>query len=330
MPRGATSRFNLVIIGHITVDQIKIGSQTRHGMGGPPAYAMVAPALGLKHTTIVARIGEDFPTEELDILRSSGLDLSGVLSTPATTLFVNRYDPSGDRTQQAPRIAEEIQVEDIPQTHWNTTWMHLSPVLREVDSLIIPEAHRRGIKVSVDVQGFIRKRISAEEPDIIPSHWEKFPEVVAQISVLKADVNEICQLTQVSSFRDAARIVYEAGCPIVLITQGQRGSFIYLEDSLYEVPTIPSQTVVDYTGSGDVFSIGFLFEFERTSRPIWSAFFASTLASFNIETPGPTGFPNAQTVKERLHRFLNLPGNHNYLKLILDEPSSTQCPVTFE
>lgn len=323
-------RFELVVIGHITVDQIEMGTQTRYGMGGPPAYAMVAPALGMKHVGIVARIGKDFPEEYLDRLRASGLNLSGVLNAPTNTLFVNRYDMKGNRMQQAPRVADSITVEDIPTTHWKTLWMHLSPVLREVDSRIISEAHRRGLKVSVDIQGFIRNRLSVQEPDIIPCRWEMFPEIAAEIDVLKAEVSEICQLTQQTSVHDAARLVQEAGCPLVLITKGQRGSFIYLQDSLHEVPAIPSQAVVDFTGSGDVFSISFLVEMERTSRPIWSAYFASTVASFNIETPGPTDFPTTQTVNQRLQKFLQLPRNRNHLKLILEEPGPGDCPISPE
>ena len=84
--------FDLVIIGHITVDQIEFGSQTRYEMGGPPAYAMVAPALGMKRVAIISRIGEDFPHEYFQILRKSGLHLSGILPTPTTTLFVNRSE----------------------------------------------------------------------------------------------------------------------------------------------------------------------------------------------------------------------------------------------
>ena len=331
MSKGDQSpRFDLVIIGHITVDQIEIDLQTRYEIGGPPAYAMVAPALGMKHAGIISRIGEDFPTEYLHILRSSGLDLSGILTSPRTTLFVNRYDAKGNRKQQASEVAEVIWVEDISEAHWNTKWMHLSPVLQEVDSRIISEAYHRGVKVSVDVQGFIRNRLSVQQPDIIPCRWETFPDVVARIEVLKADVSEIYQLTQQTSIHEAARFVHEAGCPIVLITQGQRGSCIYIQDTLHEVPAIPSQAVVDFTGSGDVFSISFIFELERTGRPIWSAFFASTAASFNIETPGPINFPTAQSVTQRLLQFLQLPGNRDHLNRVLEEPGPSPCPVALE
>jgi sugar/nucleoside kinase (ribokinase family) len=331
LPHGEEShRFKIVVIGHITVDKITIGTRTRYEMGGPSAYAMVAPTLGMNPAAIISRVGKDFPAKYLQVLRASGLHPSGILLNSTTTLFVNRYNSQGDRTQQAPQVADLIMVDDIPSTHWNTTWMHLSPVLKEVDSHVILEAKRRGIWVSVDVQGFIRDRISAQEPDVIPCPWEEFPNVASKIDVLKADVEEICHLTQQSTVQDAAQLVQNAGCPLILITRGQRGSFIFSNDTLQEVPAIPSQTVVDFTGSGDVFAISFLFEFGRTGRPVWSAFFASTVASFNIETPGPTGFPSIQSVSQRLQQFLQLPGNQKYLELILEEPGPGKCPISFE
>ncbi|MFX1243823.1 MAG: carbohydrate kinase family protein [Promethearchaeota archaeon] len=321
------SRFEIVVIGHLTIDQIEYNGQTRYAMGGPPAYAMVAPALGMKRIGIISRIGRDFPDEYLQILRDSGLNLDGLLTASTTTLFVNRYDGKGDRIQHAEQVAASITVEDIPSQFWNTAWMHLSPVLKEVDSCIIPEAHRRGVKVSVDVQGFIRNRVSERDSRIIAQSWESFSDVAPQIDILKADVNEICQLTQQTAFDDAAHLVFEAGCPLVLITWGQRGAFLYSENSLKEIPTIPSYAVVDHTGSGDVFSISFLFEFQRTGRPLWSAFFAATTASFNIETPGPTEFPDAEAVTSRLRRFLSLPGNRKFTDQLLNEPGPTECPL---
>ncbi len=319
--------YDLVIIGHITVDRIVVGGQERFALGGPPAYAMVAPALGVKQVAIVSRIGKEFPAEYYGLLRSSGLNLEGVLEGKETTQFVNVYTSNGDRSQEAERIAEPIKVTDIPEPFWDTAWMHLSPVLQEVDSEIIPVGKNQGVNISVDAQGFIRRRISDQNHHIISCQWEAFSEYASCIDVLKADVDEICQLTGATTVEKGAEEAHKAGCKIILITHGQHGSYLYQNQQLQKVPAIPSRTIVDFTGSGDTFSISFLIELQQTGRPLWSAFFASSSASFNVETPGPTSFPSINAVRNRLRTFLALPENQSYTDLILDEPGPTDCPL---
>jgi sugar/nucleoside kinase (ribokinase family) len=325
--RELLKTFDLVVIGHITIDRIIVGDHERFALGGPPAYAMIAPALGVKQVAIISRIGKEFPEEYYEKLRSSGLNLEGLLEGTKTTQFSNIYTSDGNRAQQAEYVAEPITIADIPDQFWNTDWMHMSPVLQEVDSQIIKAGKRRGTNISVDAQGFIRKRISDQDHHITPCQWKTFSEYASSIDVLKADVDEIRQLTGETTFESGAKEVYEAGCKFILITHGQRGSYLFQDQHLHEIPAIPSRKIVDFTGSGDTFAISFLIELQRTGRPLWASFFASASASFNVETLGPTNFPSHDAVQNRLRTFLALPGNQQYVKPILDEPGPTDCPL---
>lgn len=323
--REDLKKFDLVIVGHITIDRIERGERQWFEMGGPPAYAMVALALGIERAGIVSRIGLDFPNEYYEIIRNSGLNLEGLIQNHTTTQFVNRYTEGGDRTQEAKHIASPIMTKDIPASYWDTTWMHLSPVLQEVDSSIILKAKQGGVRVSIDAQGFIRRRISKQDPRITACQWDTFPEVAPSIDVLKADIDEICHLTQQPTVEEAVKAAYKAGCNLILITRGQMGSYLYYENKLSEIPPIPSHKIADYTGSGDVFAISFLTEFQRTERPLWSAFFASSSASFNIETAGPTNFPSHEEVTQRLRVFLTKSNNQRFMDLLLDETGPMDC-----
>lgn len=320
------TQFNLVVIGHLTVDLIELGHTQRYEMGGPPAYAMVALALGLNKVGIVSRIGKTFPQDYFDTLTASGLNLDGLMQNETTTQFTNTYTEEGNRTQHADVVAKPICSQDVPVSYWDTKWMHISPVLHEVESSIITQAKEHEVMVSVDAQGFVRTRA---DPDnrIISCQWTGFPELAPHIDILKADIEEICQLAQKSTFQDAVKAVYAMGCPLILITHGQQGSFLYHDDHLYEIPAITPEIVVDHTGSGDVFAISYLTEFQHTQRPLWSAFFASACASFNVETPGPTSFPSHEDVVHRLRGFLALPTNRTFTELLFNEPGPRDCPL---
>ena len=319
-------QFDLIVVGHLTIDRIKFGEMERTEMGGPPAYAMAGPALGMKNIGIVSRVGINFPQTYINRLIASGLDLQGLSRNKETTQFTNIYDEEGGRTQRVDAVAGQLTSMDIPVSYWDTHWMHISPVIGETDSSLIPEAKSHSINVSVDVQGFVRTR-NNQDTEIRGCTWETFSEHAAMIDVLKADGQELCQLAQETTFEKAAMEIHLMGVPIILITRGQKGSFLSVKESLYRIPAITAKVVRDHTGSGDVFSIGFLTEFQRTQRPLWSAFVASSTASFNVEMEGPTGFPSHDAVITRLRQFLAQPKHRSHPEKLINEPGPSDCPL---
>lgn len=319
--------YQLVVVGHFTIDRMELEGVTRVQLGGPPAYAMVAPALGLQKVGVVSFIGNDFPDAFYSQLKASGLDLSGIRQEGVTTHFVNKYTQNGQRTQEVETIAKRITDAMVPLAFWTTRWMHISPVIQEVDYQIIKTAKEKGAKISVDVQGFLRKPKSRNNHRINWCKWPNFVDIAPYIDVLKADINEIFHLTKKSTIKAAASTAHNAGCGLILITDGQHGAYLFHDHKLSTIPAHPPRIVLDHTGSGDVFSISFLVEYEKTQRPLWAAFFASASASFNVETPGPTNFPNYEEVSQRLRLFLARTENRKFTEMLLDEPGPTDCPL---
>jgi sugar/nucleoside kinase (ribokinase family) len=321
-----SKQFDLIVVGHLTIDLIKFGEMERKEMGGPPAYAMAGPALGMKNIGIVSRVGRDFPQTYYHRLVASGLNLTGLLRNGDTTHFTNIYNQEGGRTQRVEALAGRLTIKDVPASYWDTKWIHVSPVIGETDSSLIQEAKKHDIKVSVDVQGFVRTR-KGQETKIIGCTWDAFHAYAGMIDVLKADTHELCQLAQEPTFEEAAKVIHSMGVPIILITRGQKGSFLSVDEGLHKIPAITAKIVVDHTGSGDVFSIGFLTEFQRTQRPLWSAFFAASTASFNVETVGPTDFPSFDDVITRLRQFLAQSEHRSQAEKLISEPGPFDCPL---
>ncbi|MFX1563293.1 MAG: carbohydrate kinase family protein [Promethearchaeota archaeon] len=318
--KGESARFyDLVVVGHLVIDYTISHIEQRVALGGPPAYAMVARSLGLEHVGLVTVIGSDFPDEYFQQLVNAGLNLEGVRRGRITTRFTNRYFEDKERVQQATAVADSIDISDFPSDYWKTKWMNFSPILQEIDPKMIILAKQRGAIVTVDIQGYVRCRNPNQDNRVKPCPWKDFPEVAVNIDVLKADIDEISRLTSLSNIRKASQSAYAAGCKIILITDGQRGSYIYYNDNLHTIPALPPQRTIDPTGCGDIFNISFMIEYQRTNRPLWSAYFAATSASFNIETPGPTDFPTHKQVTARLNRFLKQPKNLHHHEILRKE-----------
>jgi sugar/nucleoside kinase (ribokinase family) len=319
--------YDVVVVGHLTMDVNVVGGRRLVELGGPPAYAMCLPALGLRRVGIVSCVGDDFPLSYLRRLEKAGLDLIGLRRGRATTHFLNEYSDDGRRTQEVTAVADPIRISDVPGTLWRAQWLHVSPVLQEVDSAIITAAKQRRAKVSVDIQGFVRRIKPDDKKRIEACSWKGYSRIARHIDVLKCDVEEIRQLTGLFDLTEAAASCHKAGSNFVLITDGIRGSYVSYAGTIHRVPAIPPRKTVDHTGCGDVYAMSFLVEYERSQRPLWSAYFAAASASFNVETPGAAGFPNYDEVAKRLRTCLSKSEHRSDAELLVDERGPTPCPL---
>jgi len=288
---------------------------------------MCTPALGLRRVGIVSSVGDDFPPGYLRRLARAGLDLIGLQRGRVTTHFLNEYSEDGHRTQEVTAVADPIRISDVPETFWRAQWVHVSPVLQEVDLAIITAAKQRRAKVSVDIQGFVRRIKSDDMKRIEACPWKGFSRVARHIDVLKCDVEEIRQLTGRSDIAAAAASAHKAGSNLVLVTDSIRGSYVCHASTIHHVPAIPPRKTVDHTGCGDVYAMSFLVEYERSQRPLWSAYFAAASASFNVETPGATGFPDYDDVAKRLRAYLSNPEHRSDVEALHDEEGPRPCPI---
>jgi sugar/nucleoside kinase (ribokinase family) len=325
MRQQAARRYDLVVVGHLTMDVNVMEGRRLVELGGPPAYAMCVPALGMHRVGIASRVGNDFPQIYFRRLNKAGLDLSGLQRGTATTHFLNEYNEDGHRTQEVTAVADPIHVADIPNAFWHTQWVHASPVLQEVDPAIIETAKQHHAKVSVDIQGFLRRIKMNERKRIEACSWDNFAQAARYIDILKCDVEELRQLTGITDIAEAAASAHKAGSNLVLVTDGIRGSYVYNGTAVFSVPAIPPRKTVDHTGSGDVYAMSFLVEYSRTRRVLWSAYFAAASASFNVETPGARQFPSYRQVTRRLRGYLRMPEHRNDVERLTEESESSSC-----
>jgi len=296
------SRFDLIVVGHITLDLIsRAGEKTREAMGGVSTYTSIAAArLGAK-VGVVSKVGDDFQRGYLDSFRKAGVDLSGLSITGGgTTIFENIYDENGRRTQRLLNCAESIECRDIPEKYFSSRCFHFGPVYHEVSYEIIRSIHEKGILTVLDAQGYCRKR--EKDLSIKLCAWKEMENILPHVNILKCDEEEAKIMTGKSNVEAAAQILNDLGSEIILVTQGGKGSTLCYNGKVKRIPAIPPDKIVDLTGAGDTYVAGFIVEYLRTGDPEWSALFASGAASFVIEGLGTSTMPTREEVLKRLRR----------------------------
>jgi len=291
----------LTVVGHLSRDLIITPETRREAIGGGTAYAMLAPSIGAR-TRIVSKVGHDFEEKYLNVLQDSGLNLSALHRTSGqTTRFVNRYDSEGNRSQSVEAVAPDITGADVDEEDVSGTIVHCCPLLGEVDMSLLRKAAQHASFVSLDIQGYLRQ---IHEKEVQLTDWDDKEEILPFVDLVKADERELQYATGILEEEQVAEHIMELGPCILLVTRNRRGSTIYTPTEKVDIPAIPAKKIVDVTGCGDTYSIGFLVEYSQTGDLYSSGVFAAGCASFNLETIGPYGMPSRHDVETRIVEYL--------------------------
>ena len=83
------------------------------------------------------------------------------------------------------------------------------------------------------------------------------------------------------------RQLAEWGVKEVLLTLGSEGSIIYAENSFYYIPAYPPKEVVDATGCGDTYMLGYLYMRNKGVSYEEAGCFAAALSTVKLKNTGP-------------------------------------------
>ncbi len=293
---------DIVVVGHLSRDLLVTPETARETLGGGTAYAMLAPSLGISRCGIVSCVGGDFEDEYMRALVKSGLDMAGVSRDGQhTTRFINQYDSTGVRTQRVEAIAAPIKKNALLERHLQSRVIHFCPLIGEIDISCIRAAKEAGALVSLDPQGFLR---TVQGDRVVPKEWTDRTAVLKHVDVLKLDEDELQSAVGTATEIDAVGRILNEGPEIVIVTRDRRGSTIYSQEDKIDIPLILADQLVDTTGSGDTYAIGFLVEYTQNENLKQAGMFGASCASFNLETMGPYEMPSRGQVESRMKSYV--------------------------
>jgi len=273
--------FDICCIGHITHDKVVTPKKEVHMAGGTSFYFSNAIRTMDLSYGLVTALGQEEMRFAL-ALREQGIDVQ-VLPSKHTVYFENIYSGNLDnRTQRVLQIADPFTVEQLAGVQANL--FHLGPLLAHDMSLAVIQALAARGKVSLDVQGFLRK---VENQKVQAIDWADKHAALRHIHILKANEHEMEALTKQTDPRTGARMLNEWGVQEVIITLGSKGSVIYSKGIFYDIPAYVPAAVTDATGCGDTYMAGYLYKRHHGADFQEAGEFAAAMASLKIESSGP-------------------------------------------
>lgn len=274
----------LICLGYLTHDTIKLDSESVECLGGSVGYAAIYLSHWGVKLGLVSRIGSDF--KYLDQLKKLKIDLSGLSSWAGPTLEFRNIYRGSDRVQFVPNPAPpRLELDQIPPDFLSSKHFLLGTVLNDLDPQLLIWLSKMGKLVFLEAQGLLRRRLDSGQ--ITKLELRSLQELLewAQFVHLSSDD---CLLPGDLELNTTLLYTTPQGC---MILSAGKSSWI-------DSPR-PAQ-IKDPTGSGDVFFSGFIYHYTRYWNLQNAVKFGLAAASLCVERIGPQDPPSLDQVYLRM------------------------------
>ncbi len=271
------------VIGHVTVDRLATPSGWLECAGGTATYFSLALARLGGDVAVLTRMAQEDADALLAGERELGIEVARS-DSPKTTEFENRYldDDRDRRVQRVGAVALPFVPADLGDVR--ARLFHLGPLTHDDMSLEFLEAVARRGRVSLDVQGLVRRIVRG---GVELADWPEKERGLAGVSVLKADEDEARVLTGEGDPERSARRLASWGPEEVLVTLAGRGSVVCHRDEVHRVGAVATERPVDPTGCGDTFMAGYVFARLKGRDVVSAARFGAAAAALKLRHVGP-------------------------------------------
>jgi sugar/nucleoside kinase (ribokinase family) len=271
---------SLLVVGTVALDSVKTPfGYVENALGGSATFFSTSASY-FADVQLVAVVGEDFPKEHIQFLKSKEIDTRGLEVRKGETFRWKGeygYDLNEAHTLAThlnvlaafkPRIIDDYKGSDV---------VFLANVDPEIQLDVLKQVQNPKL-VACDTMNYW-----------ITSKPEALKQTLRHVDILTINESEIRQLSGEASLVKAAKIVQALGPKSIVVKQGSYGALMFNGSSIFSAPAYPLESVFDPTGAGDTFAGGFMgflastLNFSEASMRK-AVIFGSVMASLNVES----------------------------------------------
>lgn len=215
-------------------------------------------------------------------MRAAGIQVD-VIPSRHTVYFENIYEADQNvRHQRVRAKADPFTIESVKDVE--ARYIVLGSLLADDFPLeVIQYLSTRGTLV-VDAQGYLRE-VRGEK--VYAIDWKEKREALKYIDILKVNEYEAEVLTGTPHLHKAAETLASWGVKEVLLTQGSFGSTLLADGQFYDIPAYEPLNIVDATGCGDTFVMGYVYKRAQGASVDEAGHFAAAVSTLKLEASGP-------------------------------------------
>jgi len=280
---------DLVVLGNLLVDDLVFpDGRTRMAQaGGAVLYGSLAASLWTDRVGAVSMRGEDYPAEMLRQMADRGVDLSGVLSlgrpgVRTWLLYEGRIRRVIHRLGGPTHEQISPSPSQMPASFGDARAFHLAPMPFEAQRALLASFARDAF-VSVDPHGMVTEETLPQWRDML-THADAFFPSEDELLLEQGQTDPVAALPRLVSGK----------LRFVVYKRGLRGGLLYdAHEQRFHSWTTRTNGVIDPTGAGDSFAMGFVTAHLAGLSVRECLHRAIVTASFAIEAWGPTGLLEA-------------------------------------
>ena len=272
----------VLVVGSVGIDTVQTPfGRVENVLGGAASYFSLA-ASPFTRVRLVGVVGDDFPEEHVDLLRSRNVDLAGLQHVPGGSTFRwagnYEYDLNVAHTLDTQLNVFADFKPHLPESYRHSRYVYLANIVPSLQLEVLDQVYEPKF-VGLDSMNF----------------WIGNPEtravlarVIARVDAVFMNDAEIRQYTGTYNLFEAARQILDAGPRAVLIKKGEHGAVAVSREGVFVAAAYPLESVKDPTGAGDSFAGGFMGHLAESGDTSWRGIkramaYGSVIASFTVE-----------------------------------------------
>src|ERR1700741_608071 len=212
---------SLLVVGTVAFDAIETPfGKTDKIIGGAASYIALASSYFYKNISLVSVVGDDFPQEFLDKLKSQGVDITGLQIKKGEKSFFwsgryhNDMNSRDTLDTQLNVLADFDPI--VPEAYRNAEYLMLGNLMPKLQMKVLDQMNKRPKLVMLDTMNFWM--------DIA---WEDVLEVLKRVDVLTVNDEEARQLSKEYSLVKAAKKILTMGPKFLIIKKGENGALLF-------------------------------------------------------------------------------------------------------
>ena len=289
---------SLIVVGTMAFDAIETPfGKTDQIIGGSATYVAYAASNFIKPIQQVSIVGFDFPKEEMEELKSRGVELEGVEIVPDKKSFFWRGKYHLDMNSRDTLVTDLNVLADfnpvVPESYQGAEFLMLGNLDPTIQKKVIQQLKVRPKLIVMDTMNFWMEIALPQ-----------LEEVLSMVDVLMINDSEARQLSAQFSLVKAAKEIMKMGPKYLIIKKGEHGALLFHKDQVFFAPALPLE---------DVFDGGFIGHIARTKDISFenmktAIIVGSAMASFCVEKFGPERLREITKtdIDNRIQQFVNL------------------------
>ena len=285
------SNKSLLIVASLAYDGIETSEQkVDRTLGGAGSFICLSVKFFKCNSSIISVVGNDFENEHLELLKSCGVDISGIeiigddktfyWSCIYKNNFKDRITTKTELNVMAnfnPVISKENSTPNI---------LLLGNLHPEIQLNAIKQIKKKPELIILDTMNFW-----------IENFWDTLKEVIYNSDLISINDEESEMITGERDLEKAALALHSMGPKFVIIKKAADGAELFNFEKKFKSNAFKVDKVVDPTGAGDCFIggiAGYLTQSEEISfDTIKSAIaYGTAIASYNVENMGTKNLLN--------------------------------------